>query len=301
MKKRYRVATSGPTIDGREIKPEWLKQAAANYDTNIYAARINVEHLRSLSPNGEFGAFGDVTGLKAETGKDGKVALYAEIEPNEKAIAANKAGQKVYTSIEIVENFAGTGEAYLVGLALTDSPASLGTERLNFTAQPADATYTAQPFTPMGQKAHAFAVGMAHPVELKFTENGETENETEAKGFFAELKNALLGAFAAQPQKTQTGLNEGLKETLTASSLARMQPITRLNEGLKETLTAFAATTAQKLQEMQTALDVQKQAHDTLAAQFASLKTQLEKQPAQTYARPPAGTVKPAASGLTDI
>lgn len=279
MKKRYRVATSGPTIDGREIKPEWLKQAAANYDTNIYAARINVEHLRSLSPNGEFGAFGDVTGLKAETGKDGKVALYAEIEPNEKAIAANKAGQKVYTSIEIVENFAGTGEAYLVGLALTDSPASLGTERLNFTAQPADATYTAKPFTPMGQKAHAFAVGMAHPVELKFTENGETENETEAKGFFAELKNALLGAFAAQPQKTQTGLNEGLKETLTA----------------------FAATTAQKLQEMQTALDGQKQAHDTLAAQFASLKTQLEKQPAQTYTRPPAGTVKPAASGLTDI
>ena len=279
MKKRYRVATSGPTIDGREIKPEWLTQAAANYDTNIYAARINVEHLRSLSPNGEFGAFGDVTGLKAETGKDGKVALYAEIEPNEKAIAANKAGQKVYTSIEIVENFAGTGEAYLVGLALTDSPASLGTERLNFTAQPADATYTAQPFTPMGQKAHAFAVGMAHPVELKFTENDETENDTEAKGFFAELKNALLGAFAAQPQKTQTGLNEGLKETLTA----------------------FAATTAQKLQEMQTALDGQKQAHDTLAAQFASLKTQLEKQPAQTYSRPPAGTVKPAASGLTDI
>lgn len=279
MKKRYRVATSGPTIDGREIKPEWLKQAAANYDTNIYAARINVEHLRSLSPNGEFGAFGDVTGLEAETGKDGKVALYAEIEPNEKAIAANKAGQKVYTSIEIVENFAGTGEAYLVGLALTDSPASLGTERLNFTAQPADATYTAQPFTPMGQKAHAFAVGMAHPVELKFTENGEAENETEGKGFFAELKDALLGAFAAQPQKTQTGLNEGLKETLTA----------------------FAATTAQKLQEMQTALDGQKQAHDTLAAQFASLKTQLEKQPAQTYTRPPAGTVKPAASGLTDI
>lgn len=279
MKKRYRVATSGPTIDGREIKPEWLKQAAANYDTNIYAARINVEHLRSLSPNGEFGAFGDVTGLKAETGKDGKVALYAEIEPNEKAIAANKAGQKVYTSIEIVENFAGTGEAYLVGLALTDSPASLGTERLNFTAQPADATYTAQPFTPMGQKAHAFAVGMAHPVELKFTETGENENETEAKGFFAELKDALLGAFATQPQKTQTGLNEGLKETLTA----------------------FAATTAQKLQEMQTALDGQKQAHDTLAAQFTSLKTQLEKQPAQTYTRPPAGTVKPAASGLTDI
>ena len=125
MKKRFRVATSGPTIDGREIKADWLKQAAANYDpANIYAARVNVEHLRSLSPNGDFGAYGDVTALSTETDKNGKTALYAEIEPNAKAIAANKAGQKVFASIEIIENFAGTGEAYLVGLALTDSPAS---------------------------------------------------------------------------------------------------------------------------------------------------------------------------------
>ncbi|MNN13952.1 Phage capsid scaffolding protein (GPO) serine peptidase [compost metagenome] len=52
----------------------------------------------------------------------------------------NKAKQKIYTSIEIDENFADTGEAYIVGLAVTDSPASLGTDVLAFSAQKPDAS-----------------------------------------------------------------------------------------------------------------------------------------------------------------
>lgn len=43
-----------------------------------------------------------------------------------------KAGQKVYTSMEIRPNFANSGKCYLVGLAVTDDPASLGTEYLEF-------------------------------------------------------------------------------------------------------------------------------------------------------------------------
>ena len=133
--KTFRVALSGATIDGREIKPEWLTQAAANYDPSVYAARVNVEHMRGVTVDGPFGAFGDITALRAETNKAGRVELYADIVPNDRAIAANKAGQKVYPSIEIIENFAGTGEAYVVGLALTDTPASTGTERLTFSAK----------------------------------------------------------------------------------------------------------------------------------------------------------------------
>ena len=280
MKKRFRVATSGPTIDGREIKPEWLKQAAANYDpANIYAARVNVEHLRSLSPNGDFGAYGDVTALSAETDKNGKTALYAEIEPNAKAIAANKAGQKVFASIEIIENFAGTGEAYLVGLALTDSPASLGTERIHFTSQPADAVCTGQPFTAIGQKAHAFSFGYANPIEINFNED---KPETGFKDMFADLLENMKKAFAPQPAK----------------------PDANFMQGMADTLNTFAQTTAQKLQEMQTAfnaqLQEQKTAHDALAAQFAQLKTQLESQPAAQFTRP-LSTGGQSASGLTDI
>ncbi|WP_248696658.1 GPO family capsid scaffolding protein, partial [Providencia rustigianii] len=46
----------------------------------------------------------------------------------------NKKRQKVYTSVEINPNFSDMGSAYLVGLAVTDNPASLGTSMLEFSA-----------------------------------------------------------------------------------------------------------------------------------------------------------------------
>ncbi len=47
-------------------------------------------------------------------------------------LALNKAGQKLFTSIRVIEDFAATGKAYLMHLAITDEPASLGTEQLSF-------------------------------------------------------------------------------------------------------------------------------------------------------------------------
>jgi hypothetical protein len=88
-----------------------------------------------------FQALGDVLSLRTQTvsievgGKtEQRLALFAEIEALDPLVAMNKAGQKLYTSIEISPNFAGTNKAYLVGLAVTDSPASLGTEMLAFAA-----------------------------------------------------------------------------------------------------------------------------------------------------------------------
>lgn len=52
-----------------------------------------------------------------------KLALFAQVEPTPELIALNKAKQKNYSSIEIDDSFADTGEAYIVGLAVTDSPA----------------------------------------------------------------------------------------------------------------------------------------------------------------------------------
>ncbi|HEA8597063.1 TPA: GPO family capsid scaffolding protein, partial [Escherichia coli] len=48
-----------------------------------------------------------------------------------------KKGQKLFTSMEVSPKFADTGKAYLVGLAATDDPASLGTEMLTFSASAA--------------------------------------------------------------------------------------------------------------------------------------------------------------------
>ncbi|WEJ70324.1 GPO family capsid scaffolding protein [Pseudomonas sp. PSE14] len=134
----FRVAVEGATSDKRIIKRSWLEQAAKNFDRSVYGARIWMEHFRSLLPDSPFRAYGDVLAVKVEEvdiAGQKKLALFAQVEPTPDLIAMNKAKQKIYTSIEIDDSFADTGEAYIVGLAVTDSPASLGTDVLAFSAQ----------------------------------------------------------------------------------------------------------------------------------------------------------------------
>ncbi len=138
--KFFRVATEGDTTDGRVIERTWLQQMADTYDRTKYAARVWMEHIRSYAPEGPFGAYGDVVALQARTVEDGKLALFAQIEPLPALVALNRAKQKLYTSMELSTNFAKTGAAYLVGLAVTDTPASLGTEMLEFAAKNPAAT-----------------------------------------------------------------------------------------------------------------------------------------------------------------
>ena len=133
--KYHIVATEGTTIDGRHISGEHLEQMAKNYDPAKYTARIWLEHYRSLLPDGAFAALGDVTALKTEKNAEGKTILLATINPTPELVKINQSGQKVFTSVEINPKFADTGEAYLVGLGVTDSPASLGTSRLSFSIQ----------------------------------------------------------------------------------------------------------------------------------------------------------------------
>lgn len=136
MKKLYRVAVEGATTDGREIDHHMILQMAKNYDQNVYCAQINIEHIKSYSPDSTFKRYGTVKSLIAKEIKDGKLAgklaLFAELEPTKELIALNKKCQKLFPSVEISPSFADTKEAYLMGLAVTDDPASLGTELLKF-------------------------------------------------------------------------------------------------------------------------------------------------------------------------
>ncbi|MCW2391929.1 GPO family capsid scaffolding protein [Sphingobium sp. B11D3A] len=139
--KFFRIAVEGETVDGRVIERKWLEQMAASYDPKTYTARINCEHIAGYSPDKPFNAYGTILALRTaevelqingQTVK--KLALEGEIEANDQLLAINKAGQKLFTSCEIHPNFADSGKAYLVGLAVTDQPASLGTEPLKFAA-----------------------------------------------------------------------------------------------------------------------------------------------------------------------
>lgn len=132
----FRVATEGATADGRTIQRAWIAQMAKNYDPCVYGARVFLEHIRGIVPDSPFKAYGDVTALKAREEEDGSLALYAQIEPTPELVALVKAKQKIYASIEVDPAFAETKEAYLVGLGITDSPASLGVARLSFAAHP---------------------------------------------------------------------------------------------------------------------------------------------------------------------
>lgn len=136
--KFFRVAVEGATTDGRKIERTWLLEIAKNYNREKYGARIFIEHIRGYHPEFGFRCLGDVLSVKTETIEiDGKkvLALFAQIEPTAELVALTKAKQKIYSSIEVNPDFAGSGEAYLVGLGATDSPASLGTDVLEFAAQ----------------------------------------------------------------------------------------------------------------------------------------------------------------------
>ena len=174
--KFFRVATEGATTDGRSISREQIQQMADSYNVKTYGARVWVEHLRSLLPDGPFKAYGDVLALKAEevdTENGKRLALFAQIEPTPALIAMNKDRQKIFTSIELADKFADTGSSYLVGLAVTDSPASLGTEILQFSAT----NPKASPFTPRKLKPENL-FSEAIEAKLEFEEDGPSVAET---------------------------------------------------------------------------------------------------------------------------
>lgn len=140
ISKWFRIGVEGDTCDGRKINADDIQQMADTFDPRVYGCRINLEHIKGLYPDGGFKRLGDVVELKAEKIDDdsilnGKLALFAKMAPLDDLIAMVKAGQKIYTSMEIRQNFAETGKSYLRGLAVTDDPASLGTEMLEFSAR----------------------------------------------------------------------------------------------------------------------------------------------------------------------
>lgn len=121
------VAESGSTIDDREIKPQWLLDAAQDYNADFYAARIWFEHIRY------FGAMGDVFAVKAEKDEEtGIVRLFNRIIPSTELIELKQRGRLLYSSVEVKDKLKRTGKGYQIGLGVTDSPASFSTDRMEF-------------------------------------------------------------------------------------------------------------------------------------------------------------------------
>lgn len=125
------VATEGATVDGRTITANWIKDMAELYSTDEYTALIWPEHFRSSWAPFDGKNWGTVDEVKAAKFKD-KLRLFVKLTGNDYLLEANKDGQKLFTSVEVNPDYKGEGRCYLMGLAVTDSPASTGTTRLKF-------------------------------------------------------------------------------------------------------------------------------------------------------------------------
>ena len=264
MKKWFRVATEGATTDGRQVSRAWIEQMAKNFNPEKYGARVWLEHMRGMFADGPFKALGDVHALRAEENAEGKLELFAQIEPTNDLVSMNKERQKIYTSIEVDPEFSDTGEAYLVGLAVTDSPASLGTEMLQFSAN-ADTN----PLSARKQRPENLFTA-ALETELDFTEETSEEPGSESE---------------------EPSLFNKVKALFTKHREAGAAKFADFKKDLENTLELFV-TDAQELradlEKNQEQYSQLQKDHKALEAQFNELKTQLEKSPHNHSHRQPA-------------
>lgn len=251
VSKWFRIGVEGDTCDNRVIDGNDIQEMAGGFDPRVYGCRINLEHIKGLFPNGDFKRLGDVVELKAEKIDDdsilnGKWALFAKMTPTDELVGMVKASQKVYTSMEIRPNFANTGKCYLVGLAVTDDPASLGTEYLEFCSR-------AKTNPLAGKKAEPGDVfSVATEVLLEFEElpdNLLTNLTDRVKGMFSR-KQVSDDARFSDVHDAVTVIAEQV-QTNGDSAETRFAQLEQEIAGLKGEVTAGQ----EQLSELQTTLD----------------------------------------------
>ena len=256
VSKFFRIGVEGDTCDGRIISASDIQEMADTFDPRVYGCRINLEHIKSVFPDSPFKRYGDVVELKAEKIEDdsalnGKLALFAKISPSDDLVAMNKALQKVYTSMEIAPNFSNSGKCYLVGLAVTDDPASLGTEYLEFCRNAKNNPLNRFKANPEN------LISAATLAELEFEDQPET--------VFTALTDKVKAIFSRKQVSDDARMND-VHEAVTAVS-----------EHVQTNLTAQD----KRLSDMETALATFKQeltgkVEETSQA-FSALKTTLDK------------------------
>lgn len=259
--KFFRCFVAGSTIsDGRVITPEMIDQIVETFNAETYTPRINVEHIKGYSPEPPFNGYGDVIAVKAQTDDitiDGKVekrkALYAQVEGNAQLIKLAKADQKPFPSVELTPSYAGIEKVGLVGLAFTDSPASIATQKLQF-SRSAPGTFHAH-----GTDAVEFGF------EASASDPGKVENAI--AGFFSALTAKFKGS---EPEPAP---EPPVKEPANDNNLAAFA-------------TAMGETVAKSIA---AALEPVTQAQAAIQTEFADIKAKLEKTPDGSFSRPPAG------------
>ena len=259
-----RIATEGNTFQNVPIQRQWIVDIAETYNAKTYGARIWPDHRRW------YGAWGDVVDVKAEE-IDGKLCLFCKLTPNSQLILANEQDQKVYSSIELDPNFAGTGKAYLTGLGVTDEPASLGTDRLKFSVKDRLANH---------KYGAPEQLVMSYP--LASTEDQKpTDKATEAASLFSKLVS-LFSTQAPDPKQeaaTDHPEEEPMNKEQFEALMGKFDTFgTKLTELETKVETFGKKPEADKKDDVKVELDADKKVDDKAATgitaeQFSKLET----------------------------
>lgn len=264
--KRFRIGVEGATTDGRTIERVWLTQMAANYNPQVYTAVINMEHIKGYTPDSAFRRFGIVEGLEAEEISEGplkgKMALYSWIVPTDELVSMTAKLQKLFTSMEVNPKFSDTGEAYLVGLAVTDDPASLGTEMLQFSASAA--------VNPLARRKQADGNLFTAAEETLF----EFEDLPEEKpSFFASIK-ALLYRKSADDDARFADVHQAVEEVAGA------------HQALSESVAEVGQSVGDLKKDFSQRLDDMQQKLSTAETELSTLREKLTEEDSRSDRRP---------------
>lgn len=266
--KWFRVATEGATTDGREITRADLEQMAKTYSRDKYGARVWLEHFRGTVPGGPFDALGDVLAVELRDVEEGKKAMFAQIEPLPALIEMNKKGQKIFSSIEIHPNLPTTGGAYLYGLAVTDSPASLGTEVLKFSQTAQQNPFEAR----KSDKATLFTVAQEFKLELVDEAASPPAPATSALTKFNSLLERLLGNTPEKPAAPIQQHNTAQPEAVIAA-LAEVGGVLKTYAAQRDKDAEAAAALTRQYAEL-------KKAHDDLVTKLSNEDAGVPRPPA---------------------
>ncbi len=255
ISKFFRSFVEGETIsDGRKITAAMIDEVVATFNADTYSPRINIEHIAGFSPEPPFNGYGTVVAVKAQTDDitiDGKTekrrALYTQVDANPQLVALAKADQKPFPSVELTPSYAGCGKIGLVGLAFTDTPASVGTQKLQF-SRSAPGTLFAGGTEPVAIEFEAA------PVDLTDT--------TKADGAIAGFFNALAAQFK--------GGKPAPKPPEEPKPAANDNDLGAFATALGETVSKAIAAAVGPVVAAQTAMQ----------SEFATIKTKLEGTPA---------------------
>lgn len=293
--KFFQIFTEGDTTDGRVILRQWIEDMAATYNPKLYGARIWMEHMRSMYPDSAFKAYGDVLAVESRKVDGGKLALFAQLDPTPELIAMNKARQKIYTSAEVQPDFAKTGKAYLVGLAVTDSPASLSTEMLAFAAQATNNPLAARKQSP----GTLFTAAAETTLEFEDTMTTPATDKPLLEQIKALFTTAKPDTPPAKPELVTGDHAAALLEIATqvkASSEAFTNLLTTATKAADDKVAAFT----KQLEDSTKAFTELKAAHDKLLTDFTALSTKLDTDPATGQQRPDATGSKPGTGDKPD-